>query len=284
MAEQLIISNNMIRASISTIGAQLTSIKKDGAEVLWDGNPDVWAGQAPIVFPICGGLRDDRFDFEGKSYNLEKHGFIRKSEFSVESKTDDSATLIYKSNSETLKHYPFDFEFRVSYKIVDNKVEITYETKNTGCKTMYFSVGGHEGYAIEGDIEDYTVVFEKSETLNAKVLNGNLLEYKTVPILENSNELKLKDEFFSVDALVFADLNSRKVTLRGDKNGKSLSVEFDGFDYFLLWKKFGAKYICIEPWCGIQDYVDSNYDITKKRGIIALKAGETDRRVHSVIL
>ena len=96
MAEQLKISNGIITAVISTRGAELKSVVKNGCEIIWEGKSDVWAGQAPLLFPICGGLKDDKFVFEGKEYTLQKHGFARTTEFEIESATDTSATFSIK--------------------------------------------------------------------------------------------------------------------------------------------------------------------------------------------
>lgn len=284
MAEQIIISNGKIKAGISTLGAELRSIKKDETEIMWQGDPSVWTGCAPLLFPICGGLRDDKYFFDGKEYILEKHGFARHREFETEKVSDNSVTFLLKSDAETLKHYPFLFELRVIYTIIDNGVKVQYEVTNSDSKVMYFSIGAHEAYACPNGIEEYSVVFEKPETLNARVLNGNLLEYKTVPIIENERVLPLKKEYFAVDALVFTDINSRKVTLKNNRTNACIDVDFDGFGYFLLWTKPNGNYICIEPWCGIQDFVDSDYELTRKKGIIKLRPGETDTRIHTITI
>ncbi len=284
MAEQVIISNGHITAEISAIGAEIKSIKKNGEEIMWQGDPSVWTGRAPLLFPICGGLRDDKFTFDGKEYILEKHGFARHREFETEKITDNSVTFLLKSDAETLKQYPFMFELRVTYTITDVAVEVRYDVTDTDSKTMYFSIGAHEAYACPNGIEEYSVIFDKPETLNARVLNGNLLEYKTVPIMENARELPLKKDYFAVDALVFSDINSRKVTLKNNRTNAHIDVSFEGFEYFLLWTKPNGNYICIEPWCGIQDFVDSDYELTHKKGIMAIKPGETDTRIHTIAL
>lgn len=32
----------------------------DGLEYLWQGDAEYWSGQAPILFPICGSIRDNK--------------------------------------------------------------------------------------------------------------------------------------------------------------------------------------------------------------------------------
>ena len=70
----------------------------------------------------------------------------------------------------------------------------------------------------------------------------------------------------------FLNLKSRKVWLRNDTTGESFSVSFDGADYLLLWTKYKAKYICIEPWFGLADYDDFEGELPEKDGIEMLPA------------
>lgn len=279
MSKEIVIANEKIKCTISTMGAEIQSIIKDGKEIIWEGNPDVWSGRAPVLFPICGGLKDDKYIYEGKEYTLPKHGFGRKSEFEIEKHEKESVTFLLSSNEETSKCYPFDFELRITYTLSDAELKVDYNVTNTGENNMYFSIGSHEAYACPEGIEEYSVVFEEEETLNSSILNGNLLEYNTICVGENIRELPLKYEFFAVDALVFLDVKSRKVTLM--HNGKKVvDVAFDGADYLLLWTKPTGKYICIEPWCGVPDFEDSNYDITNKRGIVSVEPGKTVTKTH----
>ncbi len=54
------LKNEYLTVQFKTLGGQLTSIKdKDGIEYLWQADPNYWNGQAPILFPICGSLRND---------------------------------------------------------------------------------------------------------------------------------------------------------------------------------------------------------------------------------
>ena len=285
MAEQLKLSNGIITAVISTKGAELKSVVKDGAETLWEGNPDVWSGQAPLLFPICGGLKDDKYIFEGKEYNLQKHGYARTSKFEIEAAEGTSATFILRSNEDTKKQFPFDYELRVTYTLVDNKINVGYCVKNAGSGDMYFSIGSHEAYACPGGIEEYSLIFDEEEAFTCNVLNGNLLEHNTYSVGEG-RELSLKYDFFAIDALTFLNLKSRGVDLVHRQSGKKLRVEFNGFDYLFVWTKPNAyaNYICIEPWCGIPDFVDSDFDITKKRGIIKLEPNAEKVLTHSIIL
>lgn len=276
------ITDGILTASISEKGAELKSLKKDGKELIWCADPAVWGNSCPVLFPLCGGLKEDKFIYEGSEYILGKHGFARGSIFKAEEVGKDSAVFLLASNADTLQSYPFEFELRVKFRLENGSLSTTYEVKNPGKKTMYFSVGAHEGYACPEGIEEYSVVFEQEEDFLSTELNGNLLEYKQTAACERSRTIDLKYDYFAVDALVFTGLKSRSAALKNNRTGSRIDLSFDGFDYFLLWTKPGAKYICLEPWCGIPDYIDSDYDITKKPGINALAAGEVFSRVHVI--
>ncbi len=276
------LNNETVSISITELGAELTSIKKDGTEYLWQGYPEIWKGRAPLLFPICGGLKDDKFIFEGKEYILQKHGYARTTLFEPESVTDNSATFLHKSNAETLKCYPFEYELRIIYTLTESGVSVKYKVTNTDSKAMYFSIGSHEGYATPEGIEDYDVLFPQNETLSAYILDGNLLEKNTLPIIKNSDRIALYDKYFLIDALVFKDLKSKSATLRNRKTGRFVRVDFPDKPYFLIWHKHGTPYICLEPWCGIQDPQDTDYDITKKEGIIPLPQGQEYEITHKI--
>lgn len=56
------------------------------------GRPAYWTGRSPILFPIIGGLPEDRYTWKGQTYEMRSHGFAKRSEFSVVSHTDDALT------------------------------------------------------------------------------------------------------------------------------------------------------------------------------------------------
>ena len=276
------LKNDKITVKINELGAELKSLFAGGREYIWCGKDEVWAESSPLLFPICGGLKDDKYTFNGKEYIMPKHGYGRKTMFEVESATDTEAVFLHKSNDETKKCFPFDYELRIIYSIDGYALKTEYKVDNKSGETMYFSIGSHEGYYTPEGIEDYDVVFPQNETLSSYVLYGNLLSDQKLPIIKDTNILPLYDKYFTIDALVFKDLKSRSAILRNRKTGKAVKVDFDYAPYFLLWHKPNAPYICLEPWDGVQDIVGSDYDITKKEGIITLDADKTYSGVHTI--
>lgn len=278
----VVLNNGTVTAEISEKGAEIRRLKVNGEDRLWSGDANFWTGTAPVLFPICGGLKGDKFIFDGKEYMLKKHGFARDSVFELEKATGTSAVFLLKSNEQTLKSYPWEFEFRVKYTLSGASVKVEYDAVNLSQTVMYTAVGSHEAYACDGGIENYDVIFERKETLKTHRLDGTLISRNTDTVLYESNTLPLYTEYFSIDALIFTDIKSRFVTLRNRINGKSVSVDFGGFDYLLLWTKPGAPYLCIEPWTTTPSYTDDGYDLSVKEGMTQVNPGEHFKKTHKI--
>lgn len=280
------IKNEELTVEISTLGAELQSVKYAGEERLWQGDPSVWSGRAPVLFPICGGLKDDKYTLNGKEYTLPKHGFGRKSEFSIESQEEDKAVFLLTASEETKKGYPFDFELRISYSLIGNSIKVSYGVANKSNEDMYFSIGAHEAYATPEGVEEYYLKFEKKEKLIHNILKGPLLTEEYVVLGEDIDELPIKSEYFDIDAITLLNLKSRKVSLCKKDETKKITVDFDGFDYMFVWTKPGTNqaYLCLEPWCGIPDFEGSSYDIAEKKGINKLEPLGTFQRVHTITI
>ncbi len=276
------LSNGIISAAISETGAEIKSLKKDSYEYIWSGDPRVWANTAPFLFPIVCKLKDDKYLLNGKTYEMGKHGFVRNKPFVVESASEVSVTMLYTENEETLKMYPYNFEFRAIYTLDGSSLKVEYRVNNTNNCDMYFSVGAHEAYATPEGIEDYDLIFPNKENLETTLLNGALLTKNTMTIGKNTEYLPLYEKYFILDTLIFKTLKSRSVMLKNRKTDRALTVEFPDCDYLGIWHKPSAGYICIEPWAGIADNEDTDYDFTKKEGIIKLDAHKVYSNIHTI--
>ena len=281
----IILNNGKLEVKIAKKGAEIRSVKLNGEERFWSGNPDVWDGVAPVLFPLCGSVRDDKYTIGGKEYSVSKHGFARKMDFIVEACGNATAVFLLTETEETLKSFPWCFEFRVKYTLSGTSIKVEYDVKNTSDSSMYMAMGAHEAYSCPEGIEDYDIIFERKETLNAARVEGSLISRtNSDTVLFESDTLPLYTKYFEVDALVFTDIKSRFATLRNRKTGKSVSVDFNGFDNLLIWTKPNAPYVCLEPWTCPPSYIGDDYDITLKEGIHEVLAGEHFKRTHTIYL
>jgi galactose mutarotase-like enzyme len=144
------IENDQIKVGIQTKGAELDSVynKVEQVEYMWSGDPEVWGKKSPILFPIIGTLKDDTYYFDGKAYQLPRHGFAREMEFAVTRQTSNAIVFTLESNETTLSKFPFPFRFDIVYTVNANQLSVSYQVANTGNNTMYFSVGGHPAFKV----------------------------------------------------------------------------------------------------------------------------------------
>lgn len=276
------LQNYAVHVWINEVGAEVRRMTVDGTDVLWSGDAAVWSGVSPILFPICSGMAGDVYTVGGKEYSMGKHGFARGMEFKAVERGSRFVSLRLTDTPETRKQYPWQFALTVTYRLHGKRLDVTYTVENKSDTAMYFSEGSHEGYACPEGIEEYDVIFEKEETLSAYAIDGVRLKPNPTPMLYRSRVFPLYEKYFKVDALVFNNLQSRSAALRHRPTGREITVDFPGCDYFLLWQKCGAKYICMEPWCGICGTVGDGIAFEEKEGMICLLPGERYERTHTV--
>ncbi len=273
------ISNSEFSVSISPSGAELTSIKDkvSGIEFLWTGDSAVWGRKSPVLFPIVGRLKDNAYQATGQSYSLPQHGFARDMDFSIKETTDNKIAFSLVYNEETLKKYPYKFELQISYLLVGRKLTVSYKVINHQDSEIYFSIGAHPGFTCPLEenekYEDYYLEFSKPEILNLHVLKDGLISTETLPYLNNEQKIPLYYDLFKNDALIFKNYQSDFISLKHKDKGEIFKFHFKGYPFLGIWSKPGP-FICIEPWYGIADFINSNGVLEEKTGIQSIKPGE----------
>lgn len=284
-----IIENQFLKATINPLGAELVSLfnKENNTEYIWNADPAFWGKSSPVLFPIIGALKNNQYVYQGKTYTLPRHGFARERVFSVEAHTEGAIILLLKHDEESLKVYPFNFDFRLVYMVIDNQLSVSYSVRNTGNEEMYFSVGGHPAFAVplsENSVyDDYYLEFNKTEDFARwELADGGLIKKEASTFLENTNRLPLTKELFYQDALVFKYLQSTSVVLKADNSDKQLTFDFRGFPFLGIWAAKNANFVCIEPWCGIADSENHAQELTEKEGIETVQPNQVFLRTWSV--
>ena len=276
------IQNGQFSVSVNSFGAELDEIlsQKTGRNFLWSGDPSVWSGKSPILFPIVGRLLDDKLLAGGKEYTLPKHGFARKSEFELCRKTDDMLVYRLTANEQTRAVYPFRFTLEITYRLRGNRLSVEYEVKNTEEeKKLPFSIGGHPAFSCNlGD----NLRFSQKETAPRLLLNTDGYLCDAEPFFDSSSEIVIDEEVFRRDALIFEGLKSDSVTLTG--KDYQVRVQFGGCPFLGIWAKSGAPYVCIEPWFGVNDAKGEHTDFYSKKGIVILEGGAVFRYAYTVDL
>lgn len=270
------IENEYLIADVSDMGAELQSLRRKNTEdeYIWQGNPAVWSGHAPLLFPVVGRLKGEGYVYEGQRYALGKHGFARKSTFEAVREAENRLTMVLKSGMHK-ENYPFDFVLEVTFELKEDRLKVTHRVTNEGDKDMYFSLGAHP--AFNCDMDDY-IEFPEDESAWAYGLRadcGLLTDEKSVQGVEN-HRLTVTQDVFKKDALIFEGLRSDEVTLYCNGQ-KRVTVNYGNAPCLGIWAKAGAPYVCIEPWYGMDDSAQASGVLNEKKQIVKLGSGECFR-------
>ena len=272
-------SENII-VTINSQGAEVVSVKnKNEIEFMWQGQKEIWARHAPVLFPIVGKLKDNEFEYKERLYSLPQHGFARDMEFSLIHSEPSSCTYRLNSSEETKNKFPFDFVFEISYLLQHNSLTTTYKVANHSAHMLYFSVGAHPGFncplSENESFEDYFIEFEKN-SITQTLLDKGLLSDKKKTLQLHNGILPITKTLFDADALIFENKQISRISLCSKKTNHKISMECKDWPYFGIWsKKSCEQFICLEPWHGITDPIHTNKSLVGKKGILALEQDKT---------
>jgi len=273
-----VLENEYLRIEASTFGAELQSIKdkSTGFEYLWHGDKAYWARRSPILFPIVGKVWDGRMLYQGKEYLLSQHGFARDCEFEAINVLDlnrkfnyrfssfSAMAFLFKSNEDTRKIYPFDFELYVVYQLEERSLKVHWVIENKTDGDIYFQIGAHPAFNYrnfdpEAPIQGY-MKFNRMGRLSLTRLEcGGYAAAERADLVVDENGIPITKATFAGDALVFENQLNRVALC--DKQGEPyVELSFDA-PVVGLWSPAKAGYapfMCIEPWYGRCD--DSNFN------------------------
>lgn len=287
LMSQAIIQNQSLRVTIALLGAEVRSVRNavNNHEYMWSGDPAVWAGVSPVLFPVVGKTSANQVKFAGESYTLGNHGFARHSIFSIVQQKEDEVTLLLNTQAGDAKRYPFNLDFFVNYKLIDKTLQTTYMVHNLDKQTAYFSVGAHPAFACPFDdkhqITDYEIRFEQPENLRRHEITSEAF-YTGKTTEHNLAAFNLDEHTFDDDALVFSGYNGDSVSLVERDSGRAIQVSLDGFPWLGIWSKPGANYVCLEPWCGRSDDLGFSGDVNSKAAIETIQPNAKWSRSYTI--
>jgi galactose mutarotase-like enzyme len=274
------LSSDRLTASVDPLGAQLSSLRDGGGrDLLWNGDPAVWTGRAPLLFPIVGALAGGRYRLGPTSYPLSRHGFARGKVFDLVESTAGEALFRLQADDTTRPVYPFHFELDVRFALRGPTLAVTAAIRNRGDADMYASVGFHPAFRwplpFGGERAAHFVEFADAEPAPIRRLDSQgLLRTERFATPVAARRLVLDDALFHDDVVIFDDLRSRSVTYGADV-GPRVRVDYPDAPYLGIWTKPGAKFICLEPWHGVADPVGFAGDFKVKPGVFRVAAGES---------
>jgi len=272
------LSSGDLTAEVDPLGAQLSTLRdRTGRDLLWDGDPSIWTGRAPQLFPIVGTLAGGCYRLGSKIYHLPRHGFARGKVFDILDATSASAVFRLRADEASLQVYPFHFELDVHFALDGPTLSVTTFVRNAGVEVMPASFGYHPGFRWPLPFgrarSAHFIEFANDEPAPIRRLNTDGLlspERHTTPIVQR--RLALEDSLFQDDVIIFDEIQSRSVTYGAD-DGPRIRVSYPDAPYLGLWMKPRANFICIEPWHGVADPAGFSGDFKAKTGVFMVAPG-----------
>ena len=247
------LKNDKLTVEVNSLGAELSSVKSsEGHEYIWQG--EEWKKHAPVLFPICGGLLNSSFTYGTRAYPMEKHGFARVSEFEAIEITDESLTLVLRSDEKTLEIYPFEFVLYAKYTIDGNTLKACYTVENAGKQIMPYMFGWHPAFTLDGtdEICSFYVDFGgKNQLMRHTLQHGPFVNpfYTPYPLKDGRYYLN-EEEIYANDTMIFRDVPTT-VKLAGGNQAHEITLSYsENLPFLCIWKAptSSARYICLEPW------------------------------------
>lgn len=276
------ISNGQLTIKVSSHGAELCSIFANEKEYLWQADPTFWQRHSPILFPIVGSLWENEYRHEGITYPLTPHGFARDMKFTLISEKPDEIRFQLLSNEETLSKFPFPFCLEIGYRIKGKQIEVIWEVKNSGNKTMHFQIGAHPAFYypdFNASSEDRGYFsFGKAENLKYILVSEKGCVNPSIDYTLKLTQglLPLNTHTFDKDALIIENNQIHEVTLYNKDKKAYLSLHFNA-PVVGLWSPptKNAPFICIEPWYGRCDQVHFKGEYKDRDWMNHLKPGDS---------
>ena len=279
------IESEWLSATVDTRGAQLRSLRRTNDEYLW-GAVDPWMWSAPILFPIISGLPANELVHNGQRHPILSHGFARHSDFALID--SDSNRLVFRlaPTSQTREAYPFDFQLNIEFSIHGSSLTVAHTVTNPGAEALPFLLGGHPAFRwpLPGATRDavHTVTWGSGGETMRQAVGG--LRPGRIPSPAVDGRLVLDRVLFAEDAVLFDDLEPRRVTYSAP-DAVRITIAFDDFSRFGIWSKpVVGDFVCLEPWSGYPAPQGFTGEIVDLPEATVLAAGEVTTLTYSITI
>jgi aldose 1-epimerase len=245
-------------------GARILRWERAGREIIhWPADAD-WTkilkvrGGNPVLFPFLGrhfvdGKNEFWRDADGTVRAMPQHGFARDGKFTVIVQTGTTARLRLADDASTRAAYPFSFHFDVVLELkAGARIEIRFETTNTGAQPLPYYAGHHFYFAIpHAERADWTVDLP-CESWGRQSPDGSIVHQPASAARLNLGDPSIIDRFA-------VKPQSARIPLVNARAGRSLVIELPGptpWYAVTTWtEKADSDFYCVEPWLGLPNAI-----------------------------
>lgn len=202
-------------------------------------------GGMPVLFPICGGLPDNRLPLPQGDFELMQHGFARDLPWRLEPLADGRGVAMELADTPTTwTAYPFGFRLRLEARLAPSALELsvgvehrdtTGEAEDPAAGPMPFSFGLHPYVAVSS-----------LENAEFEGLPPECFDHLTMTAAATAPQLQRLAQ--GVDLL---SRPAGPVRLRDRGNGRRIELQTSHpWDLVVVWSEPPRPMVCLEPWTG----------------------------------
>lgn len=254
------IKNGLLTLCVDSMGAEITSLTRDGQDIIWWGDAEYWGEHCPTLFPCIGGNSGGVLRLGGKEFPLRKHGFAKCMEFTLDEATEDSLTYSLTSTQETMQAFPYAFRFSITYRLEANTLHVTWRVRNDSSQAMPFMVGAHPALVLpdfqaSDSVHGYLRFPEVDCLESTHTQTHGLAEPSRIePFPLTEHLLPLGNETFAGDTILDCTGRVSRVELLSKERKPLVRIDFH-MPVLALWapKSGCCPFVCVEPWAGCCD-------------------------------
>jgi galactose mutarotase-like enzyme len=279
----VIMENDWLQVEFASSGAEVRKVthKKNGLDYMWTGDSTYWGRVSPVLFPIVGRLKENRYELNGQTYEMSQHGFLRDVKFTIHEQAATKISFQFQSAGRYTDVYPYEFTAIIHYTLQEDSLTVKWEIVNENNETMYFSIGAHPAFLIpllENErVEDYHVHLTPAGKVTQYELKNSFIHEKGM--VHDFSTIQLTNDLFANDALIYSNID--QVELLSSKSNHGVTVLLEKFPFVGIWSKYIeedgtiAPFVCIEPWYGIADTQSTTGNLKEKLGMNSLGVSQT---------
>ncbi|MDP3258261.1 MAG: aldose 1-epimerase family protein [Bosea sp. (in: a-proteobacteria)] len=270
--------NDALAVEITPLGAELQSVRDgQGRDWLWSGDPAIWAGRSPLLFPVIGKHPGGQVLINGQRYPIRSHGVARTARFQKVAQGAISCTLRLTDDEEIRAAYPFPFILDMTYRLEGASLAVTARVANPGEVPMPFCFGYHP--AFPWPLPDSAGRPHRIHLANGASPRHQRLDADGLraPDLHASafvdGVLTLDHGLFEADALIIPG-GAGSQAWYGADGRPGIALAFADLPQLGIWTKPSGPFICIEPWHGLTSPADPDEPLDRREGAITLGPAE----------
>ncbi len=222
----------------------------------------------PILFPFPGLLSGGRFDFRGRTYQLDvgrrgnaSHGLVHALPWKVEEAGADArgawlrSSLTATDHPDVVRQYPFPFYVAVTHTLAEDGVRLAIEVRNAGEVALPFGFGAHPWFRLPltsaGRRQECLVTVPASsqwEVGSDLAPTGRIVPVPADRDFRQARPLGdlVLDDFYTDVALTGG---ASECALLDPAAGVRVVVRADrGFREWVIYAPRGKPTICLEPY------------------------------------